>query len=162
MLFLGFFPNLLIKYTNLFLDSIGIDTFKISKDIIDTKLTNSYGYWNAYYLGTSVIVIFIFAIVYYNLHRRAKIYKVGQLDIYTAGEYVTRETPLNYSFHFYGFISDALNPILKPSMTNLVTRVSKEFIALSDFVRRIYTGNGQHYAIFTMIFTIITLIYFLS
>lgn len=162
MIFLGFFPNLLIKYTNLFLNLIDIKTFKLGKAITDTNFTNSYGYWNAFYLGSAVMAIFIFAVIYYNLQRRAKIYKVDQLDIYTAGEYVTRETPLNYSYNFYGFVSDALNPLLKRSMTGFVTRISKEFIALSDFVRRIYTGNGQHYAIFTMIFTIITLIYFLS
>ncbi len=162
MVFLGFFPNLLIKYTNLFIELINIDFFKLGVKVTDTAFTNSYGYWNAFYLGSAVVIIFIVSTIYYNLQRRAKIYKIGQLDIYTAGEYVTRETPLNYSFNFYGFIFDSLKPAIKYSVTNFITRISKEFIALSDFVRRIYTGNGQHYAIFTMIFTIITLIYFLS
>jgi NADH-quinone oxidoreductase subunit M len=162
MLVLGFLPNLLIKYTNLFLDLIGISGFKLGKSLTDTAFTNSYGYWNAYYIGSAVVLLFLFSVIYYNLHRRAKIYKVGQLDIYTAGEYVTRETPLNYSYNFYGFIADALKPILKHSMTDIVNRLAKEFISLSDFIRRLYTGNGQHYAIFTMIFAIITLIYFLS
>jgi len=162
MLFLGFFPNMLIKYTNLFIEKLGFDTLKISKNVMETNLTSSSGYLNALYLGTAVMVIFVIAVIYYNIHRRAKIYRVGQLDIYTAGEEVTRDTPLNYSYNFYGFIIDALRPLLKHSMTDFVTRVSKEFIALSDFVRRVYTGNGQHYAVFTMIFTIITLIYFLG
>ncbi len=163
MLLLGFLPNLLIRYTNMFISMLdNVTPFKIGNGLLDANLMSSTGYFSAFYLGTAVIVIFIVVVIYYNLQRRAKIYKVDQLDIYTAGEYVTRETPLNYSYNMYGFITDALKPVIKHSMTDFVTRISKEFIALSDFVRRIYTGNGQHYAIFTMIFTIITLIYFLS
>ena len=163
MFLLGFFPNLLIKYTNMFIINFSsITPFKLKEGILNTDLVLPSAYFKAFYVGSAVLIIFVAVVIYYNLQRRAKIYKVGQLDIYTAGEYVTRETPLNYSYNMFGFISDALKPVIKFSMTKLIMRIAEEFVALFDFIRRIYTGNGQHYAIFTMIFTIITLIYFLS
>ncbi len=163
MLVFGFFPNLLIKYTNLFVTYLrDVKGLEISGKLIDTNLVISSGYWNAFYVGSTVMAAFIFAIIYYNLQRRGKIYRVGQLDIYTAGEPITRDTPLNYSYNFYGFLKDALAPALRFSVTNFVIRLTKEFNALADFVRRINTGNGQHYAIFTMIFLVVTLVYFLG
>ena len=155
--------NIKIKYTNIFVGYLrDVKAFKISGDLMDANLVVGSGYWNAFYVGSTVMAAFVFAIIYYNLQRRGKIYKVGQLDFYTAGEPITRDVPLNYSFNFYGFLRDALAPWFKFSMSAAVARFAKEFNTLADFIRRINTGNGQHYAVFTMIFLVITLVYFLG
>jgi len=120
-------------------------------------LTSNFGQTNVFMVfnifGTAFIVIFIL----FNLFYKRSRFVVGQLYVHTSGELPTETTNLHYAVDFYKPFERAVGPIVKQSLHRWYTRFGINMEALFDAMRYIYTGNGQTYAFFVVLFLVITL-----
>ncbi len=77
--------------------------------------------------------------------------RVSQYDNYAAGQVVTKYTKYNYSFGFYSFFRDIMNPIFKLSADEIYTEFTKFMRVLGDHIRRVYTGGLETYVSYIVV-----------
>lgn len=116
--------------------------------------TSLYGYWN----GFSVMIVSgtVFALVFLWLlfiNRRAQ--KVKQFNIVYAAERPSRPELTHYAYNFFAHYRKALGFLVTPYATRLWDTVAEGAHSSADFLRRIYSGNGQHYALHMVLFVVI-------
>lgn len=113
-----------------------------------------FGYWNPMYVMISVGVIFASVFVYLWVNNRKAI-KVKQFNIVYAGEAPSRPETTHFAYNFFAPYKRALGFLASPVMERFWDWVSDSLHGISGMFRRIYTGNGQTYALYIMIFTVI-------
>jgi len=109
--------------------------------------------------GTLVIAFAVSLLFFLSL---PKARKVSQYDNYAAGQIVTKDTKYNYSFGFYSFFRDVMNPIFKWSADTIYNEFARFARVLGDHIRRVYTGDLETYVsyivvIMTVIFAFVVL-----
>lgn len=101
--------------------------------------------------------IFAVAALFISLKNRKNTRYVTTKDISTGGEVPEPHENLTYSQHFYQPFERAIEPMLKRTMDEIYDEFGKGFSALFQFIRYLYNGNGQTYAMYTVIFLVILL-----
>ncbi|MCK5637125.1 MAG: hypothetical protein KAH67_00355, partial [Flavobacteriaceae bacterium] len=84
---------------------------------------------------------------------------VGTKDISTGGEIPTENENLTFQMDFFKPFERAAAPLYKRSMDKIWNDLGNAIDNLSDFIRKIYSGNGQTYALFVVIFLVILLLF---
>jgi len=83
---------------------------------------------------------------------------VNQYDNYAAGNFLDKNVPYNFNYHFYA----AFEHIMEPYRKKVIDRTEKSFVSLAqatgDYLRRLYTGNVSTYAIYVLSAFVITAI----
>ncbi len=100
-------------------------------------------------------VVFLIVITWVN-HKRTRY--VTTKDIHTAGEPPSDEDNYHFSLDFYKPFERAVAPVFKASMMRIYNAIGRGIEDFFQFVRRLYTGNAQTYALYVIIFFAILLL----
>ncbi len=150
LLIFSFQPKLLLKP----LSSIINPVFSTTLVWQNTTVYSSLGYWN----GTITLIIIgvIFVLLFlYLLLINPKTQKVKPMNIVFAAERPERPETTHYAYKFFTPYQRAMSPILKPLVRRFWNAVSEWTHTSASVLRQIYTGNGQTYALFILLFGLI-------
>ena len=107
----------------------------------------------------TIATVFVVAFIFLGLRNRKRTRYVTTKDIHSSGEIPTENENLTYAVDFYKPFERAIAPVMKRKMDFYYNRFGEGLEAFFNFIRRIYTGNGQTYAIYVMIFIVILIIF---
>lgn len=116
-------------------------------------ITSDFGYWSP--VSIMVIVGVIFATLFAWLlfvNRRAQ--PVKQFNIAFAAERPYRPETTHFAWNFFAPYRKALGFLAQPLVTRFWETVADLLHTVADLTRRIYTGNGQTYAIHLLAFVV--------
>ncbi|MCB0821235.1 MAG: hypothetical protein KDC09_00960 [Bacteroidales bacterium] len=114
----------------------------------------SFGYWNAFAVMTTVIVMFATIFLWLTYHSR-KAQKVKQFNIVFAAERPFRPETTHVSYNMFAGYKKALGWLMTPLATQFWTGISDWSTAIADKVRSWYTGNGQTYAMHLLLYAFV-------
>lgn len=120
---------------------------------------SSIGYWNGTLMMVMVGVIFVLVLLYLILSG-PRPQKVKPFNIVYAAERPEIPETTHYAYHFFTPYRRAMAPVLTPLVKRFWSGVSEWTNATAQVFRQLYTGNGQTYALFILIFGLI--LYFFS
>ncbi len=151
----GTYPGLLFKPIAAAMEFVGMQDVTWNM----TVLSNVWGDTVSLNLVTiTIFVIFITAALFLFKGFRGTRY-VTTKDISTSGEIPTENENLTYQLDFFKPFERAVAPLYKRTMDKIYNAIGESLEAVFDFVRSIYTGNGQTYAIYVIVFVVILLIF---
>ncbi len=116
-------------------------------------ITSGYGYWNP--VAIMIIVGVVFATLFAWLvfvNRRAR--KVKQFNIVYAAERPYRPETTHFAWNFFAPYRKALGFLVQPLVTRFWDGVADGMHGAADWTRRLYTGNGQTYAVHCLGFAV--------
>lgn len=117
-------------------------------------ITSEFGYWSPVSIMLIIGVIFatLFAWLLF-VNRRAQ--PVKQFNIVFAGERPHRPETTHFAWNFFAPYRKALGFLTQPLVTIFWETLTELLHSAADILRRMYTGNGQTYAIHLLAFVII-------
>jgi NADH-quinone oxidoreductase subunit M len=118
------------------------------------------GSWGGVNTLTAISVVgasFVSVLIILSFYKRS--HKVGQLDIHTAGEIPKPEVNLHFAVNFFQPFSRGMAPLLKHSFGRFFDKIGENLEGLFDLLRYFYTGNGQTYALYVIVFLVFLLIF---
>jgi NADH-quinone oxidoreductase subunit M len=107
----------------------------------------------------AIIGIFVFFVIFVTLKNLKNTRYVTTKDISSSGEVPLAHENLTFSQNFFQPFLRAVEPAMRRQIDKYYTAFANGLESLFDFTRRIYTGNGQTYAIFVIVFVVILLIF---
>jgi len=117
-------------------------------------ITSNFGYWSPVSIMIIVGVIFI-TLFGWLLFVNRKAQKVKQFNIVFAAERPHRPETTHFAWNFFAPYRKALGFLTQPLVTRFWETVTDLLHTTADLVRRLYTGNGQTYAIHLLAFVAI-------
>ncbi|MCK5457481.1 MAG: hypothetical protein KAI45_10185, partial [Melioribacteraceae bacterium] len=155
-LIVGVMPGLLLDPISGAMGYLGVTSSQFETTVI----------WNAwgnkidmFTIMNSIGVLFVIAASFITI----KGYKNGRYvttkDIHTSGEIPTENENLTYAVDFYKPFERALGGVLKPSIDKFYKKAAATLEELFDHLRYIYTGNGQTYAMYVVLFLVILIVF---
>lgn len=156
LILMGTFPGIVFKPIAAGMTELGFEGVPWHMSILYNMWGDSV---NLFYASITFVGVFVFGLIYVTLiARKGTKHKLSTKDIHTAGEIPKPEDNLHYALDFYKPFERVLLPILKHKLDVYYTELGKGLEALFNFIRRIYTGNGQTYALYVIIFLVALLI----
>lgn len=112
-----------------------------------------FGYWNGWliFMITGGIFAIVFLLLFF-LNRKAQ--KVKQFNIVYAAERPSRPELTHVGYNFFAHYKKALGSLSQPYVTKFWDTMSDLFHSSGDFVRRLYSGNGQTYILHILLFVL--------
>jgi len=124
-----------------------------------TVLSNIWGQTvNLQYINISISITFIMALAYLTIKGYKNTRYVSTKDISTSGEIPDETDNMTFQLDFFKPFERAAEPLYKRKMSKIWNELGAGLEALFNFTRKIYTGNGQTYAIFVIAFLVIMLL----
>ena len=114
---------------------------------------------NMAYINLTIGVVFVAIFAFLTIKGYKGTRYVGTKDISSSGEIPTENENLTFQMDFFQPFQRAAAPLYKRSMNKIWNDLGNALEAIFDFTRKIYTGNGQTYALFVVIFLVILLIF---
>ncbi len=141
------FPKLLIGRISVIIEPLFGRSLEWNGDTVSSSL----GYWNATVIMTIVGVIFVVLAAGLFI-KLPKIQKVKQFNIVFAAE--KPETPelTHFAYEFFRPYRRAMGWMVRPYAVRFWDGVTESALAVSDSLRKIYTGNGQTYIFHIILF----------
>ncbi|MBE0652025.1 MAG: hypothetical protein IH595_14455 [Bacteroidales bacterium] len=159
MFVLGTFPGILLSPINNGLQALGYtDSYK---NLWETSVILN-GWGNHVVLQPIlyyIIAIFLFFVVFLTLKGYKNTRYVTTKDISSSGEIPKEDENLTFSENFYQPFFRAVEPVMRRQIDKFYKNLGEGLEALFEFMRRIYTGNGQTYAIYVIAFVVIMLLF---
>ncbi len=159
MFVLGTFPGILLNPINKGLQALGYaDSYK---HLWETSVILN-GWGNHVVLQPilySIIAIFVFFVIFLTLKGYKNTRYVTTKDISSSGEIPREDENLTFSESFYQPFFRAVEPAMRHQIDKFYKNLGEGLEALFEFMRRIYTGNGQTYAIYVIAFVVIMLLF---
>lgn len=153
LLYLSISPEFLFQYFSNTINqfpALSGETLQWTNHVART----SYGYWNPVMImtvvGSSFILILIW--LYYWVHNT---HKVKQFNIVYSGESPYLPETTHYSHNFFAPYRKAMGFLYALVAEKFWEWISDTVHTISDQARRVYTGNGQTYALHILIFMIV-------
>jgi len=153
---LGTYPGLLFDPIAQGMTVLGFENVTWQMTVLSNVWGNTV---NLMYISTTIGVAFVAALLFLTLKGRKGSRNVGTKDISTSGEIPLEHENLTYQLDFFKPFERAASPLYRRKMTKIYDDLSNGLDALFDFTRKIYTGNGQTYALYVVIFLVALLIY---
>jgi formate hydrogenlyase subunit 3/multisubunit Na+/H+ antiporter MnhD subunit len=144
------FPKYLLAPLSRMIDPVFSSTLNWNQYTVYSSL----GYWNGAAVMLIVAVIFILLLLYLVLIN-PKSQKVKPFNIVYAAERPERPETTHYAYKFFTPYQRAMAPVLKPLVKRFWNGVDEWAHALAQVFRQVYTGNGQTYALFILLFGLI-------
>ena len=155
MVFTGF-PGLILQPVGDFLAQIFPDGGLVWENGIASTI---YGHWDGLIIlmitGSVFVSIFIWLIF---INRKTQ--KVKQFNIVFAAEAPFRPELTHVGYNFFAHYRKALGGLSQPYVTKFWNTLSDLSHSSADFIRRIYSGDGQTYLLHILVFIVV--IYFIS
>ena len=107
----------------------------------------------------SIIGIFLFFLIFLTIKGFKTTRYVTTKDISSSGEVPKEHENLTFTMGFMQPFFRAIEPVMKRKIDKYYTAFGNGMEALFDFTRRVYTGNGQTYALYVILFVVIMLIF---
>ncbi|MEN8194740.1 MAG: proton-conducting transporter membrane subunit, partial [Bacteroidota bacterium] len=152
----GVMPGLLLEPVANAMGYLGVTASEFETTVI----------WNAwgnkidmFTIMNSIGVVFVIAASFLTIKGFKSGKYVTTKDIHTSGEVPTENENLTYAVDFYKPFERALGRVLKPSVDKFYNIVSNTLEEIFDHLRYIYTGNGQTYAMYVVIFLVILIVF---
>ncbi|NOZ35107.1 MAG: hypothetical protein GXO80_07405 [Chlorobi bacterium] len=156
LLVTGAYPGIVFKYIAEGMTNLGFHNVNWQMSV----LTNAWGdSVNVQHVYLSVVVVFVAFLIFITWRGYKHATKISTKDISSSGEMIKPEDNMTYAMDFYKPFERVLSPILKYKINKYYEDFGKGLEALFDFMRRIYTGNGQTYAVYVIVFLAILLIF---
>ncbi len=156
LLVTGAYPGIVFKYVAEGMTNLGFHDVNWQMSV----LTNAWGdSVNVQHVYLSVVVVFVAFLIFITWRGYKHSTKISTKDISSSGEMIKPEDNMTYAMDFYKPFERVLQPILKWKINKYYEDFGKGLEALFDFMRRIYTGNGQTYAVYVIAFLAILLIF---
>jgi len=125
-----------------------------------TSLSNIWGNTTDLSLiGIFIIIVFILGFAVLTLKGRKKTKSVGTKDISSSGELWKEGENWTFQQDFFKPFQRAAAPLYKFDMDKIWSDMGNALEAFFGFFRKVYTGNGQTYAIYVIAFLAILLIF---
>ena len=156
---LGVFPGIAIKPIDLAMQSFGFAGGEGHYWQMST-LFNDWGNTVAMRpLTWTIIAIFVIFAVFLTLYSFRGTRYVGTKDISTSGEIPLEEENLTFKENFFQPFLRAVGPLMKRRIITYYRQIGSSTEAFADYLRRVYSGNGQSYAIYVIVFLVILLLF---
>ncbi len=154
-MYLGFYPYHLLDViafaeTTLF----GIEPFILKDTVLFSQIGGVDTITVMSIVGVAFVVIFI---IFNTVYKRSRL--VGLKDIHTSGEVPGPEINLHFAINFYQPFSRGVQGVLKRSADRAYQSIADGLENLFDLMRYIYTGNGQTYAMYVIIFLVFLFVF---
>ncbi len=114
---------------------------------------------NMQVIATTIGTIFILGAIFIGLKNRKSTRLVSTKDIHTSGEVPTENENLTYAVNFNQPFERALGPLLKLSVDKLFDLIGKNLEGAFEYLRYVYTGNGQTYAMYVILMVVILILF---
>jgi NADH-quinone oxidoreductase subunit M len=152
----GAMPGLVFEPAAEALQSIGI----ASADWQMTSLSNVWGNTTDLSLiGMLVAAVFVLIFIFLTFKGKKNTKFVGTKDISSSGELWKEGENWTFQQDFFKPFERAAAPLYKLKMNKIWQDLADAFEAFFGFARKIYTGNGQTYAMFVIAFLAILLLF---
>ena len=152
----GTYPGLLFEPIAAGMESIGFTN--VNWDM--TSLSNVWGdTLNLEYMSYTIGGTFFLILLFLTFKGIKGTRGVTTKDISTSGEIPLEDDNMTYQLDFFKPFERAVAPLYKRTVTKIYEDLGNGFEALFDFVRKLYTGNGQTYGIYVVAFLVALLIY---
>ncbi|MEJ2037041.1 MAG: hypothetical protein P8X69_13795, partial [Maritimibacter sp.] len=122
-------------------------------------ITSEFGYWNPVAIMGVIGVIFVsvlLLLVWMNHNAQ----RVKQFNIVFSAERPFKPQTTHFAWNFFAPYRKALGFLTLPVVTGFWNGVTDALHSTADFTRRIYSGNGQTYAVQVLFFVVAT--YFIA
>ncbi len=156
MMFVGFLiafailPGMVLRRVDSYLDTVFHDQPLVWTGRI---ITSAYGYWNPVVIMIVIAVIFISVLaILVGMNHRAQ--GVKQFNIVFAAERPYKPQTTHFAWNFFAPYRKAMGLIEAPVATTFWNGVTNSLAGTAEFGRRLYTGNGQTYAVQVLFFVI--------
>ena len=121
-------------------------------------ITSDFGYWSP--ISIMIVVGLIFAtLLAWLLFVNRKAQKVKQFNIVFAAERPYRPETSHYAWNFFAPYRKALGFMTQPHVTHFWETLTDLLHSAADLFRRLYTGNGQTYAIHFLAFVVVVYLF---
>ncbi len=117
-------------------------------------MTTRFGYFNAVAMMVLAGSLFVLLLLFL-LFSGPKPVKVKQLDIVYAGEVPPPPEQIHFAHAFFAPYEKAFKPLLRKTVTEFWSSVADVTEAIADAGRRFYTGNGQTYLLYSILFILL-------
>jgi len=107
----------------------------------------------------SIIAIFLIFLIFLTIKGFKQTRYVTTKDISSSGEVPMEHENLTFSVGFMQPFMRAVAPAMRRQIDKYYTGFANGLESLFEFMRRIYNGNGQTYAIYVIIFVVVLLIF---
>lgn len=155
---LGTFPGIILKPIDAGMQALGFaPTYQ---HLWDTSIIFN-GWGNQVVLQPmlyAILAIFLFFAVFLTIKGYKNTRYVTTKDISSSGEVPKEHENLTFSVNFFQPFMRAVEPAMRRQIDKYYNGFANGLEALFDFTRKIYTGNGQTYAIYVILFLIIMLL----
>jgi NADH-quinone oxidoreductase subunit M len=152
----GSYPGLIFKPAAAAMEAIGFEnvTWKMS------SLTNIWGNTTSLQLiSTMIFAVFIIIFLYLSLKGRKTTREVGTKEISTSGELPKPWENFTYQQDYFKPFERAAAPLYQIKMNKIWKDFGNNLEVFFGFFRKIYTGNGQTYAFFVVVFLVLLLLF---
>ncbi len=155
---LGTFPQIILRPINAGLTSIGFEDAY-------GKLWKTSAIFNEW--GDQVVLqpiiyaimgVFLVTLAFVHFKNRKKTRYVTTKDISTSGEIPLAHENLTFKENFFQPFLRAVEPMMKKEIDWYYREFGAGMEAIFNFTRKIYSGNGQTYALYAVIFLIVLLL----
>jgi NADH-quinone oxidoreductase subunit M len=154
-IYLGFYPYHLLDLIAAAEKSIpGINPFVFKDSVLFSQIGGVDTVTVMTIIGAAFVVIFV---IFNTVYKRSRL--VGLKDIHTAGEVPGPEINLHFAVNFYQPFSRGVQGVLKRSADRFYQSIADGLENLFDMMRYIYTGNGQTYAMYVIIFLVFLFVF---
>ncbi len=151
---LGVFPGLVMKPIAAAMGNLGFAQVKWNMSV----LVNEWGnHIDLITITSAIFTVFLLATIVLTFRNRKRTHYATTKDIHTAGEIPTENENLTFAVDFYQPYTRALGVVLKYKMTSFWNSVGKITEDLGDMIRNVYSGNGQSYVAYTLVFLAVLL-----
>ncbi len=143
-------------YPNVIIDPIiaGIEPFFASTvNWNEMTVVTALGYWNGNLVMWVTMVVFILPLAWLMIAMRRP-QKVGQFNVVYAAERPERPETTHYAHNFFAPYRKALGFLAAPAVRRAWEYAIDGVGSIADAIRRIYSGNGQTYALHILLLTV--------
>jgi len=152
----GAMPGLIFKPAAAAMQNIGFS----SMDWQMSTLSNVWGNnVDTSVIGSFISIVFVLIFAFLTLKGRKTTRKVGTKDISSSGELWQEGENWTFQQDFYKPFERAASPLYKLKMNKIWEDLGNALEAFFNFSRRIYTGNGQTYAMYVVGFLVLLILF---
>jgi len=116
-------------------------------------IASSYGYWNPVAIMAVIGVIFVLVLALL-LWMNHDAQKVKQFNIVFSAERPFKPQTTHFAWNFFAPYRKAMGVLETPVATTFWTGVTDALSGTAEFSRKLYTGNGQTYAVQVLFFVV--------
>jgi NADH-quinone oxidoreductase subunit M len=152
----GSYPGLIFEPAAEAMQAIGFEnvTWNMS------SLTNVWGNTtNLFLISMLIFAVFIIAFLFLTLKGLKNTRYVDTKEISTSGELPKPWENLTYQQDFFKPFERAASPLYSMNMNKIWKNLGENMEAFFGFFRKIYTGNGQTYAFYVVVFLVVLLLF---